>query len=379
MDEKLRRVDPAGRVEAAAAEAAEALERGECVIFPSETVYGVAADALSEPAVTALAAWKGRAAGHAFTVHLPEAGAIERYAAADHPLLRRLAARLMPGPLTLVVPVDEASRAARLAALGLSAETEGRIYHAGAVALRVPDHPLTRRMLAATDHPIVATVACRGEAGPPVTGEAAVEAAGEVASRWLDGGPCCHGRPSTVVRLDGGSPESIELVRPGVIESRLVAHAAGHLMLFVCSGNTCRSPMAAALARELAAEQAGCAVEGLAGRGVEIASAGVSAGAGAPAAAEAVETIGKRGGGLAGHRARRVDLEMLEQAHRVFVMTQRHAEALERLAPSVRDRVLPLDPEGEISDPIGAGVEAYERCAGQIEKALRRRLPAEPI
>ena len=127
------------------------------------------------------------------------------------------------------------------------------------------------------------------------------------------------------------------------------------MILFVCTGNTCRSPLAAALARS---------------RGLDAQSAGLSAYPGDPASAPAVRIARRYGADLTGHAARRVTRELVDQADAIYVMTPGHRAALCALFPHAAPRVRVLDPA--IPDPYGGSDEMYARCAEALLLAMAR-------
>ena len=130
------------------------------------------------------------------------------------------------------------------------------------------------------------------------------------------------------------------------------------MILFVCTGNTCRSPLAAAMARAL---------------GQDAESAGLAARYGAPASQGALRAAARRGLSLSAHRARPVTQALMQKAETVFAMTDAHAHALKNAFPAERNKIRVLSPA--ISDPFGGGDDVYERCAAELEDALRRCLP----
>ena len=127
------------------------------------------------------------------------------------------------------------------------------------------------------------------------------------------------------------------------------------MILFVCTGNTCRSPLAAALARAY---------------GVDAQSAGLSAYPGDPASSQAARVARLYGADLSGHRARQVTREMVDQADAIFVMTPGHRAALCALFPQAASRARVLEPS--IPDPYGGGEAVYRQCAESLLEAMKR-------
>lgn len=356
--------------------AASVLNDGGLVVFPTETVYGVAASAGSDKGMAALRALKAEGQPRAFAVHLPDAASAGRYVDLSSPSLERLIRKSFPGPITLVVEVDDETMAGKVAALGWSQEMANRIYQGGTVSLRCPDHPLTQQMLAAVKDPVVAGAATRSASNdPPHDADEAVEALGDQVDLVIDGGRARYAKPSTVVRVRGeGLTRSITVEREGVYDERFVRKLMRWTLLMVCSGNTCRSPMAATLAAKLLADQRGLAVEDLEAAGVRVLSAGVFAMPGQPAAAEAVEAMQKAGLDLSAHRSRTLTRELIHEADVIYAMTEAHRQAVLDLLPSAADKVFRLDESGDVEDPIGSDATAYQRTAELIRRRLEQRL-----
>jgi L-threonylcarbamoyladenylate synthase len=181
--------------------AVAALKAGGLVILPTETVYGLAADAADPLAVAAVYAAKGRPAFNPLIAHVGELPTARRIAVFDD-RAERLAAKFWPGPLTLVLPIADQTAVCDLARAGLDT-----------VAVRAPAHPVARALLEAFGGPLVAPSANRSGRPSPTTFADALEETGEAAAAALDGGPCAIGLESTVVAL----LDAPRLLRPGAV------------------------------------------------------------------------------------------------------------------------------------------------------------------
>jgi protein-tyrosine-phosphatase len=143
--------------------------------------------------------------------------------------------------------------------------------------------------------------------------------------------------------------------------------------LFVCSGNTCRSPMAAAIANVEIAGRLGIPLAALETVNVQALSAGVSARVGAPLTPEAQEVLRSLNVPARPHAARNLTVELADQAEVIFCMTSAHRKAVIDMIPSVAWKTYCLDAEGDIEDPIGMGLAVYASCAGRIQNLVRLR------
>ncbi len=196
-------------------DAAARLREGGLVAFPTETVYGLGADADNADAVRRVYAAKQRPAGHPVIVHLPHNAPLEHWARSIPPGARRLARAFWPGPLTLILP-----RAERVS----DAITGGQ----DSVGLRVPSHPVAQALLAAFvacgGHGIAAPSANRFGHVSATTAAHVRDDFGDAVSMIIDGGPTHVGIESTIVAFTGAGPT---LLRPGGIDAQAIADALG--------------------------------------------------------------------------------------------------------------------------------------------------------
>jgi L-threonylcarbamoyladenylate synthase len=194
-------------------DAVSILRRGGLVAIPTETVYGLAAIATSPRAVAAIYAAKGRPVFNPLIVHLPDELAARHHGLFDAHALA-LAHRFWPGPLTLVVPVAEASPVCELARAGLPS-----------MGLRVPSHPVALSVLRELGLPLAAPSANRSGHVSPTLAAHVLEDLDGLIDAVLDAGPCRVGVESSIVACLGDAPH---LLRAGGITRAALEGAAGH-------------------------------------------------------------------------------------------------------------------------------------------------------
>ncbi len=191
--------------------AVQLLRAGRLVAFPTETVYGLGADATGAAAVRGIFAAKGRPATNPLIVHVADVATARRYARRWPAAADALAAAFWPGPLTLVVPkadvIPDVVTASR-----------------STVGLRAPDHPLALELLIAFDGPVAAPSANRSNRISPTTAQHVRDELGDAVDLVLDGGPCAVGIESTVLDLTGDAPT---ILRPGGVTRRAIEQIIG--------------------------------------------------------------------------------------------------------------------------------------------------------
>jgi L-threonylcarbamoyladenylate synthase len=206
-------------------DAVRALGAGELVVLPTETVYGLAADASDPIAVAKIFEAKGRPRFNPLIAHVHDLDAAREIAVvSDH--VRDLAWAFWPGPLTLVLPVRDRGKVCDLARAGLDT-----------VAVRIPGHAKAREVIARFGGPVVAPSANRSGRPSPTTFHDAVEETGFAAGAVLDGGHCAVGVESTVVAVLNGD---VRLLRPGAVTREDLKRVVGEV--YESNGHAQRSP-----------------------------------------------------------------------------------------------------------------------------------------
>jgi protein-tyrosine phosphatase len=367
--------------------AAQVIRQGGLVAFPTETVYGLGARADIPQAIRRLRAAKKRDEGKPFTVHIGRRRDVERFVPEMPLIARRLTRKAWPGPLTLLLEVSDPLRAPVVSELG--EEVAQELYQNGLVGVRCPDDQTAADLLNEAGPPVVASSANIAGARPPRTAGEVMEQMADSIDLLIDGGPTRYAKASTIVRvyspqpvpvgttsgpMHASSEPAFTVVREGVYDDRALRRLATVNLLFVCTGNTCRSPMAVGLCRKLLAEKLGCAPDELERFGYGIASAGLAAQYGAGATPEAVAVLKERGIDLSDHVTQPLTTDLARHADQIFAMTRAQFDWIVDLAPDAADRVYLLSGDMDIEDPVGAGPEVYAVCADRIENALRQRL-----
>ncbi|MCG8431971.1 MAG: threonylcarbamoyl-AMP synthase [Candidatus Omnitrophica bacterium] len=341
------KVDPAHPDEAALREAARILGSGGLVVIPTETVYGIAASMAHKKALERLYEIKQRPKDKPFSLHIGYKERIEEFSRMLPVAAYKLMHAFWPGPLTLVVRAKEQ----------------------GTIAVRMPDHEVCRRVIELAGVPVVCPSSnISGRPAPVDCAQALADLDGLVDCA-LDAGQTLLKKESTIVDL---SQEPWKMLREGALPERDIASVAdSKMLLFVCTGNSCRSVMAERMMRKMLEEKGR--------RDVETLSAGTMSMNGMEASAPTQAVLRSEGADASDHRSQAVTREMLTRADMIVVMEKKHEGHILTMAPQVKNRLFLLkefakinDDSLDLADPIGRDFEFYQSTFAVIKEALRK-------
>ena len=321
------------------------LQKGEVIGFPTETVYGLGA---LEKGRDKLFSLKRRSLEKPFTWHISHPDVVFQFLPSIPSLAKRIMKQYWPGPVTVVVPHPEK----------------------GTLGFRQPAHEGLQHLIEKVGGAILGTSANLSGEPPATTAEEVFRLYQGKIPLILDAGAAPLKEASTVVYVDD---KGWKILREGIISASMIEKLAQGKFLFVCTGNTCRSPLAAQLFRHSLSKFLQIPEEKLEKEGFFVKSAGLFAPSNLPATDHARQVAKEWGVSLDWHSSQPLTKELVDWADYIFVMTQSHYDSLLASYPEAKHKVFLLHPEG-IPDPFGGSVETYRQTARRIQEGLEKIL-----
>ena len=328
--------------------AANALRNGGLAIIPTETVYGLAADMRNQQAVSRLYSLKQRPENKPFSLHIDDKQRVEDFAVNLSPLAFKLIDSFWPGPLTLILSGRDKS---------------------STVGLRMPDDNIALALITAVGAPLFCPSANLRGKPAPVSLDEAIKDLGDKVDVAIDAGEARLGIESSVVDLTK-TPYKIQ--RQGALSSdEIQGVARKKIVLFVCTGNSCRSVMAKAfLEKRLKEENRD---------DIQVLSAGILAISGLGISPETNQVLKREGISLEGHESTRINRLMIKKSDIILAMAKIHEQKILDLVPQARKRLFLLKEFAkiennslDIEDPISKPLEFHERVFFTIKQAIER-------
>jgi len=368
METKVIKIEGPEMNSAQIKEAAEIIDAGGLVGFPTETVYGIACRVKSD-SLAKLNEIKGRTADKYYSLHIAKSEDVNKYVPTLNLRARKLIQNAWPGPLTAVFELEQKDIDKQRKKI--EREVFQNLYKENSIGIRCPDNSIAAALLQRTRNAIVAPSANVTGQSPATNAEQVLAELDGKIDMLLDGGPCKYQKSSTVVKI---GKLGLEILRHGVYSQLELEVLSQIKFLFVCTGNTCRSPMAEGIFKKYLAEKLRCEVDELERMGYKVSSAGIMGTAGYPASAEAIEVCATMGVDIGAHRNQALTKELIEESDFIFAMEKIHMASVTALEPNAGGRCVLLAGNKEIPDPIGMQRKFYENCAKLIEKAVQKRI-----
>lgn len=350
-----------------------ALKAGQLVGIGCESCYFVVADPDNKKAMAKLQQLVGPNPKLPIVMGHDASDRPDKIVAGAGMLARRMSRRSWPGPIVINTATDKKGPmvpryAPNSGAARQLIQAMGKPLAFGAPRTQQAVAPESEDQQSPAGVHLFAAAKGKDESYPS-TAARLNELVGEHLAVILDAGPSPYCNIPSMIEINGNQ---FRIPVIGVVPEKPLAEQTAWLIVFVCTGNTCRSPLAEVLCKKMLAEKLNCSVEDLVERGFRVMSMGLSAMPGNTATSEALIVAREFKSDLSAHRSRPIEPELLDMADYVVAMTGIHRDSIMAVYPNVAESTRLLCGNKDLSDPIGSDLENYRNCGRTIEKQLER-------
>jgi len=349
-------------------QAAQLIDNGMLVAIPTETVYGIACRVKNDSLIR-LNSLKGRTPEKHYTLHIGQRDDVKKYVPTISLKAQKLIKNAWPGPLTIVFELNKQDINKQKSSL--NKDVFKNLYKDNSIGIRCPENSIASILLQHTLSAVVAPSANITGQSPAVDAQGVLTQLSGQIDLLLDAGPSKYKKSSTVVKI---AKEGLEILRSGIYSQPELEVISTVRFLFICTGNTCRSPIAEAMFTKYLAEKLGCELDHLDKIGYKVSSAGTMGLTGVPVSLESAVVCADKGIDIKAQKSTALSRRLLEESDFIFVMSRIHRDRIRNLSPEAAKKTMLLAEDKDIPDPVGQPQRVYNNCAELIEKAIKKRI-----